>query len=240
MAIITGGVSLGGKALERSSRVTGLYDRIAFSTTTYREPALAGTIFDRKAETPWTDRGEVLKSGRYFVPPDITSSLPDPRSLHLTVEVGLSHFPGRPPLKNAVRELIVWSGDQTDAQSFRAHARPRRIHLVFFLQALVDVDREYRFPGQPKFWTKRTVVLQDTPTPQRIALDFLPALPDSSRFPLHISQTWLRIIVETYYPGTKQRDLTAISELDFVEPHATFPPMPGNRSAWPLLHPSPR
>ena len=237
-SIMIGAYALGANSLERVSRISGLYDRIAFSTSTYTEPQLARAIFDRDIRTVWADRGIVQSPGRYHLPADMGSSLPDPRSLHLTVEIGLSHFPGRPPRANKIQELVVWSGDQSSPAAFRKRARPKKIHLVFFQQALVDMDREYRFPGEPKPWMSRAVVLQDTPAPQRIALGFLPSLPASPRFPIHVSQIWLRIIVETYYPGAAERDLTAISELDLLEPHATLPRMPGDRTRWLLLHPS--
>lgn len=236
LAILVGGALLGSNASARAGRITELYERVAFSTTTYLDLEKdAHAVFDRRTNTAWQDSGRVIGRGRYALPSDLSSSIPDPQSLHLTVEIGLSHFPGKPPKPNVPRELVIWSGDQSSPQSFSATGRPRRVLLLFFLQALVDVDREYRFPGQPVLWARRAAELQDSPLPQRIRLDFLPALPPSPRFPTHVSQVWLRMIVESYYPGSRDSKSTAISELDLDERHPTFARIPGDRAQWRVI-----
>lgn len=214
--------SLSARALERAGRITGLYDRIAFSSSTYLEPETpASTIFDLDLNSAWLDRAPGTYAGRPHLPVDMHSPIPDPQSLYITLEIGLTHFPQKPPQANPLRELTIWSG--AAGKDFYTYARPRRIHLIFFLQGLVDMDRSYSFPGQPHFWSHRVVELRDLADPQTIALDFLPSIPASPRFPINISQTWLRVIVESYYPGRKYADTVAIRELHVAE---TFPTVP--------------
>ncbi len=175
-------------------------------------------LVDRDIRTAWADQLPsvfLLGADRFRPIPNPAGPLPDPRSLYINMELGVTHYPAFPPRINPMRTLIIWPGDQSSPAAFRAHARPRRVRLVFFRQQLVDPDRSYRFPDLPRFWGTRVITLRDGFGPQSIPLDFLSPIEPSPGFPHKVSRVWLRLIFESYYPGTRHRSRVAISEIDF-------------------------
>ncbi|MBI3395124.1 MAG: hypothetical protein HY042_04760 [Spirochaetia bacterium] len=207
-------VGLARGAWERTKNMTRIRDRVAFSGTSLIDPEVQPALaFDKKPGTAWIEGApSTLRISQATV-----ESLPDPGTLFLQTEVALSHFPGDPPRPNPLKRLWIWPGLQKDLNSFYAYARPARIRVRFFQQELVDIDREFRLPNLPEPMGETTVVLEDKPGPQIIDLTFLPKpAAVNTPFPQGIHQIWLRIEIETLYPGLKHTSSAAISEI-YVE-----------------------
>ena len=145
------------------------------------------------------------------------SVFPGPDVLHFSLELGLSHFPDHPPRPNPLLRVFLWPGNQIDLIHFQDYARPKGIRLLFFRQKLVDVDRDFQFPGPPEFWAEKRIVLEDRQGVQIVDTDFLPAIEVSERFPVNIYMLWLRVEVESFYPGRKYADQVAFTEIDFQQ-----------------------
>ena len=223
-SIVGTNLYLASKTLRRTKNLHELYERIIYSTASYYNPGnQPKNVFDGDIHTAWRESlpVEIMSSPSSFkIPEDFRDPTPDPQTLYLTMEVGLTHFPGIPPQKNPLKKLTIYSGDQSNVSSFKEYARPKRIHLTFFKQDLIDMDREYILPAEPVFWEKKSLTLTDSPDKQEISLDFLPKLEESPKFHINIHQVWLRIVIENFYPGTKYPSQVAISEIDFIK---TFP-----------------
>lgn len=192
-----------------------LQPRLVFSPGSLMDPdSEPSLVVDRNLETAWVET----------VPSDLrpggsgTGAIPEPGSLFLQMELSLTHFPGSPPKPNPVRSITIWSGHP---KSFYAYARPQRIALRFFIQKLVDVDREFRFPSLPENWSVTTIVLEDRPGPQKISVNLPRIGPASGPFPSGIAQIWLRIDVESVYPGRSSPQKVAVTEVDFEETYPT-------------------
>lgn len=210
---------------KRTAGLTELYPRILISTTSLLNSDIHPEyVFDRSLQSAWWEEmpvGDQSAGNRHRITRNLQHPLPDPQTLQLTVEAGITHFPDNPPRPNRLLKFLIWNGYQKDQKTFRDYARPKKIHLIFFLQDLVDVDREYRIPGAPRFWRSKTVLLEDRPGVQSIDLDFLPPSPPSPRFPVRVSQIWMRLLIESCYPGQKFPHRPAVSEIDFLELHPT-------------------
>ena len=221
ISIIGTNVYLAAKTLRRTKNLHELYERIIYSTASYYNPeSQPKNVFDGDIHTAWRESLPVAimpSPTSYKIPKNFREPTPDPQTLYLTMEVGLTHFPGIPPKKNPLKKLVFYSGDKSSAGSFQEYARPKRIHLTFFKQDLIDMDREYILPAEPVFWEKKSLILADSPDKQEINLDFLPELEDSPKFHINIHQVWLRIVIENFYPGTKYPNQVAISEIDFIK-----------------------
>ncbi len=199
--------------------LTELQPRLVFTSGSLMDPdSDPGLVVDHRLDTAWVET----------VPSDLrqggsgTGALPEPGSLFLQMELSLSHFPGSPPKPNPVRSITIWSGDP---RAFYQHARPRRVSLRFFIQKLVDVDREFRFPSLPENWSVTTILLEDRPGPQKIPVQLPVIGPASGAFPSGIAQIWLRIDIESVYPGTASPQKIAMAEVDFEETYSTHEPM---------------
>ena len=132
--------------------------------------------------------------------------------------LGLSHFPGNPPRRNPLRSMRIWSGDQSDSDSFARYARPRTIQLIFYLQKIVDFDREYRLQEAPVYWTRREFKLEDSGGEQTVPLaflDFNARIPESTGFPDNIYAVWVRMDILDYYGGSEYDRNIAVSEISF-------------------------
>ncbi len=162
----------------------------------------AYSAFDRKKETAWTER--------------LTS--PSEKKAYISAELGLTHFPGRPPSENMPVKLIVYSGHHENPQRFREYARPRTVVIRFYFQEKVDVDREYRLPGPLQFRSEKKVILPDTMEPVILPADFLKGPGSSPKFPVNVHQIWLQMEVLDVYPGSEHRDTFAVSEIDYITP----------------------
>lgn len=127
----------------------------------------------------------------------------------------LSHHAGSPPETNRLNELVLWPGLQSSRANFQAYGRPRTIRLIFFRQAQVDFDREYRYPDPPAYWRELRARLPDFYGPVRISLAALPEPEASPGFPANVSQIWLRIEIEDAYPGQSAPASIGLSEIAF-------------------------
>lgn len=133
----------------------------------------------------------------------------------IQLEGPLSHHAGSPPETNRLNELVLWPGLQSSRADFQAYGRPRTLRLIFFRQAQVDFDREYRYPDPPVFWREVRARLPDFYGPVRISLAALPEPEASPGFPANVSQIWLRIEIEDAYPGQSAPASIALSEIAF-------------------------
>lgn len=199
---------------------------VSFSTGFFTHPSVHPELAqDGNPGTAWIDwipkgqanRKEAAAERAGVATGSKPSSLPDPERLYIQMRMGLTHFPGHPPLLNLPEKLLLWSGDQSDARHFQDYSRPRRIRLIFFKQELVDIDREVRFPDPPDFWAEKDLTLEDRTGVQSVNLDFLPPVAEARAFPKGIYQIWLRIEIETVYPGRLHPDQVALSEVDYAE-----------------------
>ena len=213
-----------GKTNRRTARLSE--NRRVFSTSSLYFSGLIKTdhIFDRNLKTAWVeDLGPLTPLAGITPPVDWKNPVPDPRTLQITIELALSHFPGNPPTPNPLHELTIWSGNQKSPGDFQDFARPRRVRIIFYEQRLVDIDKEYRLMELPHYIGDLSLELKDSPRPQNFDLSFLPRPAASTAFPENISQVWMRIIVESIYPGKRYRNRLAISEIDYRQAHRTIP-----------------
>ncbi len=127
-----------------------------------------------------------------------------PPCLFLLTDAGFSHRPARPPIPDMPRTLVVVPGP-------RDFARPRNARVVFFEQEIVDIDREFRLPTMPVFLAEKSVILADGES--RIPLDFLPPARETQTYPGLVRKLWVRLEIESVYPGSKSANKVAISEL---------------------------
>lgn len=148
------------------------------------------------------------------------SIAPDPRAWpfpgdrpFIQLEGPLSHHAGLPPETNRLNALLLWPGYQRSRADFQANGRPRTLRLVFFRQAQVDFDREYRYPDPPAYWSEVRARLPDFYGPVRVSLASLPEPEASPGFPVNVYQIWLRIEIEDAYPGETARDSIGLSEI---------------------------
>lgn len=228
-----GGAFLLQRAFRRTVNLTELYQRVIVSNSFFVRPDVdPGQVFDGDPRTAWWDDLNVEPgepgarvSGEH---PD---ALPARELFYIQMELGMTHFPDDPPRINRIREFRIWPGNQSDPASFRDYARPRRVHLHIFYQGVVDFDREYRFPGKPAHIASTTLTLADRPGMQRIPADFLPPTMLSPRFPYNVAIVWLRLEIESYYPGRRFRNRVAVSELDFIEDFPTHRGVTGDGGA---------
>lgn len=201
--------------------------RLIFTSASYADSTgpVPRVLIDGDPRTAIRDLNAPARwSGPRPIPDSPSARGPQPRWLwkldrpFIQIQVGLTHSPDRPPRVNPLKALRIWTGNQKDAQSFRASARPKSVRLHFFRQQVVDPDREYRLPEEPVYWMSRDVRLRDIFGMQRIDLDWLPAAVESPAFPREVQQIWLRMEILDSYPGTDpaQRDAIAVSEIEFL------------------------
>ena len=214
------------RSFRRTVNLTELYERVIFSNSFFIRPDVdPSRVFDGDTATAWWDDLKVDPDRpRAHVSQAKPSALPGRDLFYLQMELGMTHFPDRPPRINRLEGLRFWSGNQKDEATFGDYARPRKVHLHIFYQGVVDFDREYRFPGSPVHVASKTVTLEDRFGPQTVPVDFLPATLPSPRFPYNVSLVWLRAEIESYYPGRKFRNRVALSEIDFLEEIPTHAP----------------
>jgi hypothetical protein len=190
-------------ALKFTSSVDRLSEKMVISRDYYlRASQSCYSAADKNLATAWTED---------FIP---DSDSP----LFITIESGLTHFPGLPPVENLPKELYIWSGNQTAGQLFQDYARPKKINLIFLTQEKVDVDREFRLPGPLEVWAEKKISLPDSPGKIIIPLDFLKSKGPSAKFPKNVHQIWIRIEIESVYPGKKFPNTIAVTEIDYKTP----------------------
>lgn len=133
----------------------------------------------------------------------------------------LSHRAARPPQADPLRAIWVVAGAESSAGR---PARPRRVRLAFFREALTDFDRSHIPPQPAVYWTELSVTLQDTAGPQRIDLSGLPAPRSSARFPDGVDRIFVRLEVLDIYPGQGAAAAKLpLGELS-IETEYSFPP----------------
>jgi len=208
----------------RTRNLYQLYERIIFSNSSITDPEIdIDAIFDRNIKTAWIENIINTRKGALIGPTNknLIKVIPSADIFQITMEVGLSHFPGKPPVVNPLKKLRIWPGFQRDKHTFREYSRPKRITFLFFKQKLVDMDTEYKIPGLPEYLASKSIILKNRAGYQEIDLGFLPKFGNSPRFPVDIYQIWMRIIIHDYYPGSRFRKRIAISEIDFKETYRT-------------------
>ncbi len=225
ISIGLGAVYLSQRAFRRTVNLTELYERVIFSNSFFIRPDVdPSRVFDGDPRTAWWDDLNIDPARpRAHISGKSPGPVPAAGLFYIQMELGMTHFPDRPPRINPLLALRIMPGNQADAASFRAYARPRRVHLHIFYQAVVDFDREYRFPGAPVAIASKTVDLADSMGEQIIPVDFLPPVPASPGFPRDIALVWLRMEIESFYPGDRFVNRVAVSELDFDEKFPTHP-----------------
>lgn len=136
----------------------------------------------------------------------------------IQMDVGLSHFPGRPPVINHLKKFRIWPGNQKSKITWQSSGRPRDIELVFFRQRLVDADREYKLIGEPVFWQSFRFHLKNKYGPQEFALKFKDKIGPSENFPGQIDFIWCRVEIKSYYQGSNisMQNHIAISEIEYL------------------------
>lgn len=156
-------------------------------------------------------------------------AIPVSGTLYWIGELGFTHFPADPPLQNAPKEFYIWSGNQASEKDYYDYARPRRVRLVLLRQQMVDVDREFKLTRLPEVWGETSLELPDHPGRISIPLHFLSPLEDSTGFPRNVSRIWVRLEIQSYYPGKLHPDSIAVSELDYrseISDHKSVLPEP--------------
>ncbi|MCE9599582.1 MAG: hypothetical protein K8S54_16610 [Spirochaetia bacterium] len=181
-------------------------DRSAFSTNSFFDSRLDPlAVVDGNPDTAWIEsmpgqsnciRGETVT----------TRADERPDCLFIQIDLGFSHRPHvNQPEKNPLESLEIRNPGN-------AYSRPKQVRLVFFLQEVVDIDRELRLPTLPQFWTSREIVLADTAS-NNVSLDFLPTLEDTAVYPGKVKRIWMRMEIESVYPASSSA--VAISELSY-------------------------
>jgi len=215
LLIITGSFVF--KAEKKVSSQSELFPRLIFSSATFRNPNHAtAALIDQKKDTFWSD-GPVLSSVATKKNLSKKEALPPEGMIYLHLELGLTHFPGNPPIPNPLKEITIISGAGITEEAYQAYARPRTIRLIFFRQKVVDVDRTLEFPGLPVYTGELTVTLKDSKEIQTIHVESLPPIPDSKGFPYNISVYWMRMEILDVYKGKQFPETVAISEIGFKE-----------------------
>ena len=216
---LAGELYLATKTIRKTRNLHELYERIIYSSASYYDADNhSKNVYDGDLKTAWREApppGALIRTNQLKMSNHPENPEPDPSTLQLTMEVGLTHYPDRPPRKNPLKALMIWSGDQSNPEKFMQFARPARIRLLFFRQGLIDMDREYRLPREPELWKEMIVTLEDKSGQQQIDLSTLPGLDESPQFHKNIYMLWLRVIVESFYPGSDFRNEVAISEIKF-------------------------
>lgn len=191
-----------------------------FSSHSFYDPKIdPGLAFDGDLGTAWEDYPPPKKLQGTDSKKRLDSATPPEGRLYIQKEAGKTHYPGAPPILWLPVSLEIHSGSVNRKEDpYYALARPRKVRIVFFYQDVVDVDREYRFPGSPRYAGETTARLSDTPEPQRINLDFLPNPGPSPGFPENLFTIYYRIEILSTYPGKKEEDRIAIREIVLNRP----------------------
>lgn len=181
--------------------------RSAFSTGSFFNPALEPrAAVDGNPATVWAEAPPV-KALCVAGVPETRDPVEMPPCLFLQVDLGFTHAPANPPVKRPPIQMKIQNGPA-------AYARPRTVHLVFFSQEIIDMDREFRLPPLPKFLAEKTLVLADAST-AAIDLGFLPPPAESPRYPAGVQRLQVRIEIRDVYPGTTHANTVAISEVTY-------------------------
>jgi hypothetical protein len=185
--------------------------RSAFSTGSFFNPSLEPRkAVDGNPDTAWKESPPL--PGRFCIPTTADpagkpSPIEMPPCLFLQVDLGFTHAPAAPPLKQPPLQMTITSGGA-------ANARPRKVNLVFFSQEIVDMDREFRLPPLPEYVAHKTMILPDQPI-VAVDLSFLPPPLDSPRYPAGVRRLQVRIEILDVYPGRDHPNTVAISEVTY-------------------------
>lgn len=202
------------RTLKKTENPGAFYHRIIFSPGYFRgQNGGLENLFDRNPNTIWKEPFPPIPFRTLMEHP----SVPPEGVLYFQMELGLTHFPGSPPLVNPPTAILLWSGSAGDRELYRKYARPQWVHIALFEQEMVDVDREFRIPGPPAPAGGKLVHLPDAPGPHKISLDFLKNPEPSDGFPRNVKKIWLRVEILSAYPGLDPDAPVAIGEIDYTE-----------------------
>jgi hypothetical protein len=186
----------------------GYQGRTAISTNSIFDPALSPELaIDSDRKTFWKESMPGVQGTCTNETRTAPESDTRPPCLFLLIDAGFSHRPGRPPEPDMPTFLTLEPGPAE-------YARPRAVRVVFFDQEIVDMDREFRLPTSPVFLAEKSFVLSDGIN--HLPLDFLPPARVTAVYPGSVRKLWVRVEIESVYPGSKYSNTVGISEL-FVE-----------------------
>jgi len=196
---------------ERVKMILNAKHKMIFARDSLTRPeSHAEAVFDGDINTSWkiTFNRKANSTSKSYLPGDDSN--------FLQMELSLTHFPGRPPVPNPLKEIILWPGYYESGIFSKKYARPSLARLIFFKQELVDIDREFRLPEAPQFAAEKTIRIPDGGGPVAIPVDFLPAIENSEKFPENIYQIWLRMEVLEIYPGNQFTNELSVAEIDYI------------------------
>ncbi|MCB1169392.1 MAG: hypothetical protein KDK25_03615 [Leptospiraceae bacterium] len=202
------------RAFSRYSTVLhGLYPGLIASNAFDRNP---GTCF-REPLAP--SRKEAIAAISATTP----TTVPDYAQPTISGEVGLSHAAGDPPLPLQFTEMTV------EFCQSQISIRPASVQVQFFRQKLYDVDRQYRIPDPPEFWTSRDFSIQKDQQTWKLNLE---AFRPSSGFPEEFYNVWVRLIF-AMPPGADENNHELCIRDIKVGQKAFFPVREGNDGTCP-------